>query len=135
MGDLLANFVLYFAGVVVCTFAFYALFNLVTDKPDPNRGPGFVPAVRWHVATFVEHYPAMPPLTLAALAGLAVGAAAMAPKGLDPAAARVCTRTVATLLTTRDAVELERSRYLVAELGCSVRGALPGIEAAARDAR
>ncbi len=70
-------------------------------------------------------------LGLAALVGFGIGAAVMAPRSTDASTAQACTRTVATLLTTQNAVELERSRYLVAELGCSVRGVLPALEAVA----
>lgn len=66
-------------------------------------------------------------LGLAALVGIGIGAAAMAPRSTDASTAQACTRIVAT----QNAVELERSRYLVAELGCSVRGTLPVLGAAA----
>ncbi len=70
-------------------------------------------------------------LGLAALVGFGIGTAVMAPRSTDSSTAQACTRIVATLLATQNAVELERSRYLVAELGCSVRGALATVGAVA----
>lgn len=64
-------------------------------------------------------------LGLAALVG--IGGGAMVPRSTDASTAQACTRIVAT----QNAVELERSRYLVTELGCSVRGTLPVLGAAA----
>lgn len=131
MADLLRTFVF---GIAVAGGTFLAcltLFNLATDEPDPNHGPGVLPTLRWRLGTLIQRNPAPLLIGTAALAGFGLGALFMAPRGLDAATAQACTRTVATLLTTRDAVELERSRYLVGELGCDVHAALPGVEATA----
>lgn len=83
------------------------------------------------LGTAVRRSPASLLAGLAGLVGFGLGAAVMAPRGPDPATARACSRVATTLLETRDAVELDRSRYLVRELGCDMRAALAETEAAA----
>ena len=43
------------------------------------------------------------------------------PEDFRPAVADVCDDAVHTLLTTKDMVELERSKYLIGKLRCRVR--------------
>ena len=46
---------------------------------------------------------------------------ALEPEDFRPAVADVCDDAVRTLLTTKDMVELERSKYLIGKLRCRVR--------------
>jgi hypothetical protein len=55
--------------------------------------------------------------TMVAMAAAAV----LEPEDFRPAVADVCDDAVATLLTTKDMVELERSKYLIGKLRCRVR--------------
>jgi hypothetical protein len=43
------------------------------------------------------------------------------PEDFRPAVANVCDDAVHTLMTTKDMVELERSKYLIGKLRCRVR--------------
>jgi hypothetical protein len=43
------------------------------------------------------------------------------PEDFRPATADVCDDAVHTLMTTKDMVELERSKYLIGKLRCRVR--------------
>jgi len=53
------------------------------------------------------------------MSALIVVAIAVAPP-IPTTAARACDQAVSTLLSTKDAVELERARILIDELSCSV---------------
>lgn len=46
--------------------------------------------------------------------------------GPSPAHRVACDRAVASLLSTDNLVELERSKFLIGELNCSVKRRLPG---------
>ena len=46
---------------------------------------------------------------------------ALEPEDFRPATAEVCDDAVHTLMTTKDMVELERSKYLIGKLRCRVR--------------
>lgn len=131
MADLLANLVVALATFSLILVAGIGVCSLVEEEPDPGHKPGLIPTLHYRLGTFLRRNVNLLALALAALVGFGVGAAIMAPRSLDPDAAQACTRITATLLTTRDVVELERSRYLVGELGCSIRNALPAAEAAA----
>jgi hypothetical protein len=58
------------------------------------------------------------------LAALLVVAVVVAPP-ISTKATRACDQAVSTLLNTKDAVELERSRILIDQLSCSVAKRLP----------
>ena len=48
-------------------------------------------------------------------------AVVLEPEDFRPAVADVCDDAVHTLMTTKDMVELERSKYLIGKLRCRVR--------------
>jgi hypothetical protein len=50
-----------------------------------------------------------------------MSAVILEPEDFRPAVADVCDDAVHTLMTTKDMVELERSKYLIGELRCRVR--------------
>jgi hypothetical protein len=49
------------------------------------------------------------------------------PEDFRPGVADVCDDAVHTLMTTKDMVELERSKYLIGKLRCRVRTRLEGV--------
>ena len=130
MADLLGTFALVLGTCVTTLFVLWIVFRLSNGKLGPSHGPNLAPVLRWHAGGSVQRSSALLLVGFAALVGFGLGAVVMEPRGLDAYAVQTCNRTVATLLTTRDAVELERSRYLVGELGCSIRASLPGLGAA-----
>jgi len=130
MADLLGTFAFVLGTCVITLFVLWIVFRPSSGKPDPSHGPNLVPVLRWHAGGSVQRSSALLLVGFAALVGFGLGAAITGSRGPDAYAVQTCNRTVAALLTTRDAVELERSRYLVGELGCSIRASLPGLGAA-----
>ena len=130
MADLLGTFALILGTCVTTLFIFWIMFRLSSGKPGSSHGPDLALVLRWHAGGSVQRSSALLLVGFAALVGFGLGAVVMEPRGSDAYAVQACNRTVATLLATRDAVELERSRYLVGELGCSIRASLPGLGAA-----
>jgi hypothetical protein len=57
---------------------------------------------------------------IAAIIAIAT-AVLLEPEDFRPAVADVCDDAVHTLMTTKDMVELERSKYLIGKLRCRVR--------------
>ena len=63
--------------------------------------------------------------TVWVVAGVMITAAVvLEPEDFRPAVADVCDDAVHTLMTTKDMVELERSKYLIGKLRCRVRARL-----------
>jgi len=120
MDNLVGNVVLGFAVSGATATATYALVCSLAG----GTGLGFMSALRLGIGRIAGRWPVILTVGASVALGFLLAVALLPARSVDPAIAQACQRAVTTLLTTRDPVDLERSRILVSELGCSIRNAL-----------
>ena len=120
MDNLVGNVALGFAVFGTTATATYALACSLAG----GTGLGLMSVLRLGIARIAGRGPAILTVGTSVALGFLLAVALLPARSVDPAIAQACQRAVTTLLTTHDPVDLERSRILVGELGCSVRDAL-----------
>ncbi len=119
--DLIGNVLLGFAVSGGSATTFYILWCYAAGEHGRRTSPGLASMLRLRLERVMSRWPAILLTSMSALLGFLLAVAVLPASNTDPATAQTCRRTVTTLLITHDAVDLERSRILIGELGCNVR--------------
>lgn len=119
--DLIGNLLLGFAVSGVTATTFYVLWSYAVGEHGVRTGPGLASMLRFGFERVISRWPAILLAGMSASLGFLLAVAVPPASSTDPVIAQTCHRAVITLFTTHDAVDLERSRILIGELGCNVR--------------